>query len=129
MKKSFFQLTNQSIVNVEFIKNELFSNDDTSISLEFNHEISIKKLNKNEADVSLDFNIFDKEKIENYPFFVKVGIIGSFRWTDELKEEDIDNLLKTNAPAVLLSYIRSVISQLTAFSGYPSLIIPLINFK
>ena len=40
----------------------------------------------------------------------------------------LENLLNINAPAVLLSYIRGLISQITAFSGYPALIIPLINF-
>ena len=50
---------------------------------------------------------------------------GIFNW----KADEIDDiLLEVNAPAVLIAYIRPIISQLTSFSGYPPLILPLINF-
>ncbi len=62
------------------------------------------------------------------PFFISITQLGEFEYPSDLDRTDLENLLNINAPAVLLSYIRGLISQITAFSGYPALIIPLINF-
>ena len=53
-----------------------------------------------------------------------------FKKNNNFKDKKmLKGLLNVSAPAVLLSYIRGMISQVTAFSGYPALIIPLINFS
>ena len=81
------------------------------------------------AEVIFDFSIFDKNAIEKYPFFINVKIKGVFAWDADMDNQTLENLLKINAPAILFSYIRSVVSSITAFSGYPALILPLINFN
>lgn len=129
MEKSYFQLKEQSIINVEFIKNEFFENKDISVNIDFSHNTEIININNNNAYVILTFNVFNKEFLENYPFFVKVVIKGNFFWDSQISPERLNNLLNINAPAVLLSFVRSIIAQLTAFSGFPALIIPLINFQ
>jgi len=128
MEKSFFQLLEQNIINVEFVKNENYSNE-REISLEFNYQTEININENNTANVILDFSIFNKECLKEYPFYIKVVISGIFTWDKDTNNEILQELLQFNAPAVLLSYIRTMISTLTAFSGYPALIIPLMNFK
>lgn len=132
MNNSFFQLKNQSIQNIEFIKNEKCTQVD--ILLEYSSNIEVIYTASNEALVILDFSVFDKDNISNNPFYINVKIKGHFVWSEMEDLPDTNNcdlietLLNQNAPAILLSYVRSIISQITAFSGYPTLIIPLINF-
>ena len=69
---------------------------------------------------------YEKNGILFFALFHPLGL-------QELKSDSsikmLKGLLNVSAPAVLLSYIRGMISQVTAFSGYPALIIPLINFS
>ena len=130
MKKSTFQLKEQSILNIEFVKNEDFIDENFKVSLEFSNSIEIKNDENNKiAEVIFDFSIFDKNAIEKYPFFINVKIKGVFAWDADMDNQTLENLLKINAPAILFSFIRSVVSSITAFSGYPALILPLINFN
>jgi len=127
MKESFFKLLNQSTEEIIFRKNPNYKNTDKSINVKFLPEVQIKKFENNSAEVILKFQIFSEEKFEESPFFLSVTEKGIFEWSEDHLDQ-IDDLLKTSAPAVLLSYVRSIISQATAFSGYPALIVPLINF-
>ncbi|MGL5459891.1 MAG: protein-export chaperone SecB [Cetobacterium sp.] len=127
MKNSFFQLKEQSIQNIEFIKNENYK--EKEILLEYYSETEVIYTASNEAIVVLDFSVFDKENISKHPFYINVKIKGNFVWNESKDNNDIiETLLNQNAPAILLSYVRSMISQITAFSGYPTLIVPLMNF-
>ena len=53
---------------------------------------------------------------------------GEFKWSENVDEKTLDILLNSNAPAILLSYIRPYISTITSGAGYPALILPLIDF-
>lgn len=41
--------------------------------------------------------------------------------------ERIEKLLKINATAILFPYLRSIISSITANSGFQTLVLPVIN--
>lgn len=129
MKESFFRVISTSTEEVTFKKNSLFIPKNESISLELDSNIEVVFLENNKAKVSLEFYIFDEKNLDIVPFFIKVKESGIFEWEEETDFEIVNNLLHTNAPALLLSYIRSIISQLVAFSGYPSLVIPFIDFS
>lgn len=127
MKESFFQLEEQSIVKVEFIKNETYKSK--NIKLEYNTKIKREKINDNSEYVTITLNVFKKKEIKLAPFYINVEVKGKFVWNEIEDKKILDSLLNQNAPAVLLPNIRMIISQLTTFSGYPPLIIPLINFS
>lgn len=129
MKESFFRVISTSTEEVTFKKNNLFTLEDENINLELDSNIEVVFLENNKAKVSLEFYIFDEDNLDKSPFFIKVKESGIFEWREETDFEIINNLLHTNAPALLLSYIRSIVSQLVAFSGYPSLVIPFIDFS
>lgn len=50
------------------------------------------------------------------------------RWKEKLDEEKVHKLLNQNAPSLLLSCLRPVISQLTAASPFGTVNIPFMNF-
>lgn len=101
-----------------------------SFKLKIQTETKILK-KANSALVSLKLQIFDKVEYElnEVPFYISIIMFSEFEWDESVDERAIPSLLENNAPAVILSYIRPFISNLTVGSGYPPLIIPLLNFK
>lgn len=126
MKESFFKLRSQFTEEIIFKKNSDFK--DRKIKLKFSHRLEIKNIDEGSSNVKLIFNIFTEEELAESPFFISITQSGKFEYPSNLDKNNLENLLNINAPAVLLSYIRGIISQITAFSGYPALIIPLMNF-
>lgn len=129
MKESFFKVISTSTEEVTFKKNSSFILKNESINLELDSNVEVVCLEGNKAKVSLEFYVFNEKNLEAVPFFIKIKESGLFEWGEETDFETVNSLLHTNAPALLLSYIRSIVSQLVAFSGYPSLIIPFIDFS
>ena len=89
----------------------------------------IKNIDETSSNIKLTFNIFSEKKLLDSPFFISITQSGVFEYPKDIDKKMLKGLLNVSAPAVLLSYIRGMISQVTAFSGYPALIIPLINFS
>lgn len=129
MKESFFRLISRSTEKIVFEKNDDYKSPKDGISVKFNFHSKIINQKENTAEVSFTFTLFSKEDLENSPFFLSITEKGIFEWNEETEEDIVKKLLDINAPSILLSYMRSMISQITAFSGYPALIIPLINFN
>lgn len=126
MKESIFQLTGQQLTNFRYSVNNAFNKQGESISLKIESNIDIKKdSNKNAATVSLRLQIFDFEMIKESPFAISIEYTGYFSWDKSF--EKVDDMLKENAPAVLLGFIRPLIAQVTSLSGVPALVLPLIN--
>lgn len=77
----------------------------------------------NTATMQLSLFIGDKE---SSPFYIIIKMSADF-YCDDTKL--FNKLIDTNAPALLLSYSRPIVSLITAQSKYPSFDIPFINFK
>ena len=78
------------------------------------------------AKVSIEISVGAKEG--NKPFFFRATESADFKWNaDDYNEEQIDSLLRQNAVALLISYVRPVISNLTAASGLPCYNLPFLN--
>lgn len=118
---------NPKLINLEFKINQEYKGNDI-LSLDINDEVIIKNINSNSSLVTLKLKIFDKEDFENVPFTIVIEMQGDFRWNSDMDEELVKLLLKQNAPAILLSYIRPYVTTLTTGSGYPPLVLPLMNF-
>jgi len=126
MEKSKFQFKNQKITQVEFSVNNSFDRSHNEVQLEISMKEKHNKISTNRAISELEISVFKKEFNSQIPFYIRIIVEGEFKW-----EENIDNselLLKINAPALLLSYARSMITQLTVFAGFEPLIIPLVDF-
>ena len=126
MKKSGFQLINEKVLSLDYKINE--NSVIKNIDLKLSGNTEIHKFEENKAKVIFSFNVFKKEPIESVPFKIEIIIEGIFTWNEEISLDMVDQLLNTNAPAILISYIRSIVTQLTVLSGFPALVIPLLNF-
>jgi len=63
-------------------------------------------------------------------FKLDIEIQGCFAWDDMLDKdtEQLDTLLRQNAPAALFSYLRPIVTQITVEANIPPLVLPLMNF-
>lgn len=68
-------------------------------------------------------------KENNLPFYFEVTMGVNVFWDKECDEAFIDAILKSNVPALILSYVRPIISILTSNSGYPTYNIPFLDFR
>ena len=59
---------------------------------------------------------------------LEIKLASEFSWQD-LAENKIDVLLRQNAPALLLSYARPIISSITSASKFPTYNIPFLDFS
>lgn len=123
-----FKVEEIRLLDCEFITNEDFSNDEIKLEIGTEIDISVSE-NNPKARIYLSLNVFEKDRFEDYPFFIRIRMKGIFSWEDSIVEPMLGKLLKENAPAVLLSYIRPFVSQFTAYAHYPPLILPLLSFK
>lgn len=126
MEKSHFQIKSERIFDVKFTLNKNFKFSKEGIPLDIEFKTNIEKISENEASVILYLKIFHEEISQSDPFYIEIGVEGVFVWDSECN--DVDKLLKINAPSVLMSNLRSIISQLTVYAGVPPLILPLIDF-
>lgn len=127
MKESFFQFSNPQLINIEFSGNENFDEElFEGFSVDNNVNIAIlDEEETNEAQVSL--SVIIGEKSEKFPFYLSITMSAEFV-CDKDKSEMFQRLLESNAPALLLSYARPIVSLITAQSGFPTLNLPFMNF-
>ena len=126
--ESSFQFTRPYLASLEFTLNSNFdgeTNKEVKIGLNISVNVS-KSESVNEAVVSLLCEV--GEKNDKCPFWVKAEESANFRWNSEIESEMADKLLNQNAPALLLSYLRTNISQITSASLFGAYDIPFINF-
>ena len=62
------------------------------------------------------------------PFSLKIRLESNFRW-EKMEEDVLEKMLKCNAPALLLSYMRPIISNITSASKFPTYNLPFVNFS
>ena len=55
-------------------------------------------------------------------------VASDFKWED-LDDDTVEKLLNSNAPALLLSYMRPIVANLTNASNLPVYNLPFVNFK
>lgn len=127
MKESDFQFTNPSLVSIIFKENKDFVVDDgKGIEIGTSINVSHSFISDNEVVVSLTIKLGTEDS--STPFFLVSEYMANFRWMEGFEKEQIDLLVSQNAPALLLSYARPIISMTTNASHYPAYNIPFINF-
>ena len=125
MNRSKFQFSNPELEKIEFLVNQDF-NEEKCDGLEMQSNIEVKILDSHEARVQLTLNIGNATDSQPFNICIKMG--ANFMWEEAIGEERAKQLLNINAPAVLLSYIRPMVSSMTNSSKYPALNIPFIDF-
>ena len=107
-------------------------NEKSKIKIDLKLKTIISKLkDKNEALVSLNVQLNDKDDAskEDVFFYGDFEMQSLFLWDESLKQDIVDKLLNINVPSLLLSYIRPIISMITAASPFQQYDIPFINMS
>lgn len=132
MKESNFQFTNPFLKKLKFDVNDSFLSqkklDNNLLEMEHNFNTEIghnKKENKAYVELSLTIN----ENNNKAPFFLSISVASYFIWNDDMSEEMIDSMLKYNAPALLLGYMRPIVANVTNASVFPVYNLPFMNFR
>ena len=89
--------------------------------------VAVNKSNVS-PNATVDLTVEMGEKDGNSPFYIRAVERADFRWGNDLSDEMVKRLLDQNAPTLLLSYLRSVIAQITAASTYGMCNIPFVDF-
>lgn len=127
MKTSQFQFINPYLVEVNFKVNSNFELENVAVEMQNEFSVQVKRSeSENRANVQLvlDSNIDNADA----PFEVHIVVASDFRW-ENIEEEKVENMLKSNAPALLLSYMRPIVANLTNSSNFPAYNLPFVNFK
>lgn len=123
MKESSFQFSDPRLMSLDFDVNNDFEKD-TYEGFSLNNEVSKLLISEGkEALVILTLSIGDQSN--KSPFYIKLKMSAKFKCGDSCM---FDKLIDTNAPAMLLSYARPIVSLITSQSGYSAFNIPFINF-
>ena len=135
LKDSNFQIVGLPVItelNFQLNKEYEFNEGDT-ITLDMANNIEVLRRNdtdSKEARVTLELLLFLDSDFKDVPFNLKLSAEGHFVWDESLHEnhDQLDILLNQNAPAIIYSYLRPVVTSTTLNAGLPPLVIPLINF-
>lgn len=84
-------------------------------------------IDDNNAKVTLFCSIFKDPEKENKPFSLEVILSGLFEFEELISDEEKKKLLEVNATAILFPYLRVLVSTIVSSSGFPTLILPIIN--
>ncbi len=133
LKPSKFQLINKPRVTKSIFQVNKDYNFSTDVLLEIDKNIKISEMfdEKMSAIVILNLQFFHKKDLKEAPFKLEIEIEGMFEWDKELEDNSsqLDTLLKENAPAILYSYLRPIITSMSIEANLPTLVIPLMNFR
>lgn len=126
MTTSKFQFVNPFLKELNYQEHNFDANA-ISFDLENQFEVKIdKNLEERRALVQLKLEMNTANK--NAPYELSIAMASVFEWEDEIGSEDVDSYLEINAPALLLSYMRPIVSSITASSRFPAVNLPFFNF-
>lgn len=125
--KSNFEFSNPSLEALTFNIDE---NRDNLANITINHNVQyhIEPIDNNQAHVSIIYDLRPLNDV-NVALSLSAKMGANFRWdNDTFSKEDINNLLSHNAPALLLGYLRPIVSIITS-SARLTIDIPFMNFN
>lgn len=127
MKESKFQFSNPSLIKLFFHANADFESDKFN-SMKIDGKTKILKSKEDNLAV-VEFLLRIGDTSVEFPFYIEAAMKADFKWEDELETEVVDNLLKSNAPSLILGYMRPVIANITNMSEYPVFNVPFIDMQ
>ncbi len=124
---SSFRFKLPRVTSWQFAVNENFSLDSYS-NTEINYTSHIVKSNEEDkATVTLDLKIGDESN--KNPFYIHAKIMSEFIWEKDFSEENVNKLLNENSIALLISYLRPMISQFTTYAGFMPFQLPYLDVR
>lgn len=112
-------------VNEEFDLDDNFEELDIKTIVEMPPELEI---NFNEP-VPVYLNIFINPDDEKAPYEIDARITSMFTVSNDISETETLQILQTDVATILLSYLRPMVSMMTATSGFPAMTLPMLDFS
>lgn len=113
-------------INNDFSEEEYNGLNNMKYNLIVKDDISNEEEDTRESSLVI-FNLIIGGASKEYPFKVEIEYQSIFHW-EKNSSVNKETFLKVNAPAILYSYCRPIISNISNLSKYPSLNIPFYNF-
>lgn len=127
MKKSNFQFQNPYLEKLVFEVNENYESENEEVEMKNAFRTQIHR-RKNENNAKVILTLESNVEKQDAPFSISISVASEFSW-EEMDEVSVDSLLKVNAPALLLGYMRPIVANVTNSSKFPVYNLPFINFK
>ena len=127
-----FNVISQFLKDISFespnVPELFFKQENNPAKLEMNIDINIKGSENNLFMVDLITKVHSKiEKDDKTVFLIESTYTGMVQY-EEKDEETKKKTLLIDVPTVLFPYVRSMVTRLTAESGFPPLSMPLVDF-
>ncbi len=131
MNESQFQFTNPELKKLRYITIENFRYVESFVlDTKIATNISTITEEGNESFATIEVTITIGKEDDSQPFFIEATESANFKWKNGVFNDDfVDNLLKKNAPALLISYLRPILSNITGFSRYPAYNLPFVDLS
>lgn len=128
MKVSTFQFSNPKIIQLKYCENDNFNVKEKKIQISNSFSVKIKNVSYEDMKAVVSLKTEVGEESTNQPFYLSIEVSAMFHSTAKMTSEEFDKCLNINAPALLLSYSRPMVSLITSQAGLAALNLPFVNF-
>lgn len=129
MKSSKFQFLNPYLEEAYFTVNPEYDPEENEGDIEMQNSFNIQVArSKNENRANVKLTLETNAENEKAPFKLRITMASDFKWED-MDEKTVESMLKMNAPALLLGYMRPIVANITNSSNFPVYNLPFLNFK
>ena len=127
-----FNIISQFLKDISFespnVPELFFKQDNTPAKLEMNIDINIKGAENNLFMVDLITKVHSKlEKDDKTVFLIESTYTGMVQY-EEKDEETKKRTLLIDVPTLLFPSVRAMVTRLTAESGFPAFVMPVVDF-
>jgi preprotein translocase subunit SecB len=123
MIESTFKFINYRIKKISINIDDNFGISAEKLDTHFDVSHEVKKDNNRAVIVLLKIGITSKSKL----FVMEIHINGFFEAHEDMPEDMFKKMCEINAPAILLPYARSIVTNFTALANIKPIILPLFN--
>ena len=125
LKNSDFNVLSVRMNSVQF---QICDNNyNGEIETEITSQYAFADNDRNQAKAEMQIKVFPDVK-KTAPFRIVLNIEGIFAWNEQIPRQNIKDFLEINAMALLYSYARPIVTQLTCAASCNPLFLPMINF-
>lgn len=121
---STVQFNGYRVIKALFTATDVMPREGDEIELDPTFTRSINKIDGDAYSLTLGVKIGSQESADKLPFIIEVTLEGAFILGGEY---NADNIMKTNAVAILFPYLRATLSMLTNIANITPLVLPTVN--
>ena len=122
--KSSLKFKNYVVDSIDFKSNLDYSGTETELDFDIDSEC---KFEEDTFILRLEISIFKDAKQNNYPFSMRVSLLGLFEFDSDLNIETRTVFAEQNAIAILFPYLRAMISVYSSNANIGTILLPPIN--